>query len=247
MVEWRKIDPFTLKKKPVTVDIPEFLSKIWSEDGALEIVKAVGDFTLFDFYDLLLIGEYTMKMTINETKQTFQFRIESVTLFKKDRQGTLRQLPINASDADILSGDGETLRIENQKNGWKNVCVYQEHNDNEYYSPVPALSCRYLHIHSHSADQKTPLSAYWENGQRNNVKAENISKSRKFATLQLDYPGTGGIPIEEIDTHSLRSSGTNALALNGFLDREIQNMLRWRSTKLMEYIREVLTCFAQVM
>ena len=63
------------------------------------------------------------KFTRNETKQTIKFWLESVTLFKKDWKGALHQLPINVSDAYILSADGVMLRLDNQKNGWKNVCV----------------------------------------------------------------------------------------------------------------------------
>ena len=62
MVEWRKVDPPTSKKKPVVVDIPEFLYKIGLEYGALKIVKAVGDFKLIAFYYLLRIGEYKMEI-----------------------------------------------------------------------------------------------------------------------------------------------------------------------------------------
>ena len=101
-----------------------------------------------------------MKMTRNETKHTIQFWLESVTLFEKDCRGALRQLPINASDADIISSDEAMLRLDNQKNGWENVCFYQDHNDDEYYSPVRALGRRYVHIHIHSDDRTTPLSAY---------------------------------------------------------------------------------------
>ena len=48
--------------------------------------------------------------------------------FRQDTKRNLRQLPINELDEDILSADGETLKLDNQKNGWKGVCVYQEQN-----------------------------------------------------------------------------------------------------------------------
>ena len=45
--------------------------------------------------------------------------------FRQDAKKHLCQLPINALEEDILSEDGATLKLDNQKNGWKGVCVYQ--------------------------------------------------------------------------------------------------------------------------
>ena len=42
-----------------------------------------------------------------------------IQFFCQDAKGNLRQLPINVLDKDILSADGETLKLDNQKNGWK--------------------------------------------------------------------------------------------------------------------------------
>lgn len=71
-----------------------------------------------------------------------------------------------------------------------------------------------------------------------------VSASNK---LRLQYPEQKGIPIDRIDTHSLRSGGANALLLAGFSDREIQKMGWWRSATFKEYIREELACFSEGM
>lgn len=42
----------------------------------------------------------------------------------------------------------------------------------------------------------------------------------------------------------LHSGGANALALNGYSDREIQKMGRWRSAAFKEYISEELSCYS---
>ena len=55
---------------------------------------------------------------------------------------------------------------------------------------------------------------------------------------------TKGIPIQCINTYSLRSGGANVLLLSGFSDREIQKMGRWHSTTFKEYICEELICFS---
>ncbi len=77
--------------------------------------------------------------------------------------------------------------------------------------------------------------------------AEHISRALKHTAMELKYPTTKGIPIERINTHSLRSGGANALALAGYLDTKIQKMGRWRGATFKEYIREELACYAQGM
>jgi hypothetical protein len=56
-----------------------------------------------------------------------------------------------------------------------------------------------------------------------------------------------GIPIEQIDTHSLRSGGANALSLAGFSNTQIQKMGRWRGATFKEYVREELASFSEGM
>ena len=50
-----------------------------------------------------------------------------------------------------------------------------------------------------------------------------------------------GIPINQIDTHSLRGGGANALSLSGYSDREIQNTGRWKKDTFKEYISSQLS------
>ena len=62
-----------------------------------------------------------------------------ILFFCQDAKRNLRQLPRNALDEDILSEYGATLKQDNQKNGWKIVCVYREHNVDEKSIPVNRL------------------------------------------------------------------------------------------------------------
>ena len=55
------------------------------------------------------------------------------------------------------------------------------------------------------------------------------------------------MPIERIDTHSLRGGGANALSLAGYSDTQIQKMGRWRGETFKEYIREQLSTFSSGM
>lgn len=147
-----------------------------------------------------------------------------------------------------MTADGATLKLDNQKNGWKGVCVYHEANGDNMHCPVRALARRYLHLRSRGSDSKTFLSAYYDDtGKRADVTNEDVSRALKSAATVLDYPTAKGIPIDRIDTHSLRSGGANALSLAGYSDTQIQKMGRWRGATFKEYIREELACFSEGM
>ena len=244
---WRKADPPTVKKLPVAIDVPELLSAVGLAPGSNELDKAIGDLVLIAFYYLLRVGEYTIKGSRNNTKQTIQFRIQDVTFFKRDPVGRLRQLSRVATGNDILTADSATLKLDNQKNGWKGVCVHQEHNGDAAHCPVRALGRRYMHIRTHAHDSSTFLSAFYVNGARFDVTDRDIRFGLKRAAAALKYPLMKGIPIDRIDTHSLRSGGANALSLAGYSDRQIQKMGRWRSATFKEYIREELAGFSEGM
>ena len=95
---------------------------------------------------------------------------------------------------------------------------------------------------------KTYLSAYWdEETKRCDVTDKDVSVALKCAARELDYPATRGIPIERIDTHSLRGGVANALSLNGYSDTQIQKLGRWKGESFKEYIREELASFTEGM
>ena len=215
--------------------------------GATVCDTAVGDLTMVAFYYLLRVGEYTIKGTRNSTKQTVQFKMEDVTFFKKNNTGKLCCLSRSAPEHMIMTADGATLKLDNQKNGWKGVCVYHEANGDPINCPVRALGRRIRHIRSGNGDGKTFLSAYYVGGQRFDVTAEDVSRALKGAARALHYPTTKGIPIDRINTHSLRSGGANALALSGYTDTQIQKMGRWRGATFKEYIREELAVYSENM
>ena len=244
---WRKEDPPTTKMLPVESDVPEWLVAEGHKQGATELDRAVGDLTMIAFYYLLRVGEYTIKGTRNETKQTVQFKLEDVTFFKKNDVGKLCCLPRGAPEHDIMTADGATLKLDNQKNGWKGVCVYHEANGDPVNCPVRALGRRVRRIRIGNGNGKTYLSAYFVGAARYDVTAENISQALKGAAKALYYPTTKGIPIERINTHSLRSGGANALALSGYTDTQIQKMGRWRGATFKEYIREELAVYSENM
>ncbi len=98
--------------------------------------KAAADLTLIAFYYLLCVEENTVKGSQNSMKQTVQFKYEDVMFFSKNKRGQPQCLPHNASDDLIASADGATLKLDNQKNRWKEVCTFNETNGDRDHCPV---------------------------------------------------------------------------------------------------------------
>ena len=106
---WAKEDPPTTKQLPVEADVPELLAERRCTGITTEPDRAIGDLTLIAFYYLLRIGEYTIKGTHNETKQTVQFKYEDITFFKKNLDSKLRCLPRNAPANLTATADEATI------------------------------------------------------------------------------------------------------------------------------------------
>ena len=144
--------------------------------------------------------------------------------FAQNEKGRHQLLASDATDAEIMRAIGETLRLGNLKNDWKNVCIYQEANRDQRDCPVCTVGRHYFHIRANTVDATTLLLVYFVNGLRKDVTDNDIRKGVKYAAACLDYPCQKGIPIDQIDTHSLQGGGANALALAGYRDTQIQKM-----------------------
>ena len=103
----------------------------------------------------------------------------------------------------LFSADGATLKLDNHKNGWKVVCVYQEHNEDENFIPVRALGSQCVSIRKKLSYKKTYLSEYWVGGRQNNLTSESMSISLKFSATAFNYPSLKGIPIDRLKTSFL--------------------------------------------
>jgi hypothetical protein len=242
---YSKSDPPTRKMLPVEAYVPNLLVEMGYGKGDSTHTQAIGDLAMIDFYYLLQIGEYTVKGKKNntKTKQTVQFKLKNLKFFKKNIAGTLVCLPNNAPTSVIMTANSATLKLDNQKNGWKGICIHQEANGESFNCPVRALARRTIHLREHKAGGKTLLSSFFHQGNCYDVCGKDISKGLKLAATILQYPTTWEIPIERINTHSLWSRGTNTLALSGYSDTQIQKMGRWKGATFKEYIGEELACY----
>lgn len=199
---WGKEDGPTNKKLPVEVDVPAYLARTAYEDGDSPLNKRIGDLSLVAFYYLLRVGEYAVTSSGANSKQTTQFRMRDIAFYIKDKRGNLCQLPRNANEKWILDkAVGATLRLSNQKNGWKNVCIHQHATGDKLVCPVKALARIYCSIRKHTSDPDCLLSSYWDSkGIKRNVTHRHISNGLKLAATALNYPVTRGIDIDKIDT-----------------------------------------------
>ncbi len=243
---WRHEDKQTSKKLPVESDVPEYLVNKSGHRLATALDQAVANLITIAFYYLLRIEEFTVKQSKNKTKHTVQFKMEDITFFRR-KLGHIMCLSQNSPLANILTADGATLKLDNQKNGHKGVCVYQKTTGDSIHCPIHALGRRYQHLRENKATEKTFICAYYMDGQKYNATAEDISTALKRSTTMLKYPLYRGIPIKRIDTHLLQIGKACALALNGFSEMHIQNMGRWRGDTFKEYVRKELHCFSDGM
>ena len=129
---------------------------------------------------MLRIGEYMMKKGQRaSSKQTQQFKMSNCTFFKENKLGQLCQLLWDAPDADIMPADSMSLKLGNQKNGDKDVCVHQKANVSSYNCPVKTGGCRYRHIRVNTSDRETYLSAFFVNGVWYDVLGQDIRDNIK--------------------------------------------------------------------
>ena len=246
---WSKDDKPTEKKLPVGVDIPEHMRRKANQKSASQKDIRVGLLAVIAFFYLLRIGEYAVSGSKIKDKQTMQFKVKDVAFFVK-RNGRLRQLPPTASDEEIRSAVSATLRLRNQKNGWKNVCIHQHATKGNRVCPVEALGETVINIRTFSKKGeagKVFLSTYKEGNKIRDITDKDMRKAIKLAAVELDYPNKNNIPIDRIDTHSFRAGGANALHLAGYSDTQIQKMGRWGGETFKEYISDQLSGFSKGM
>ena len=243
---WGKEDDPVKKKLPVGADVPRQMVKKSKRSGASQKDMRIGFLAVIAFFYLLRIGEYAVTGSKKKDKQTTQFRVKDVAFFVK-RNGKLRQLSANATDEEIRSAVSATLRLGNQKNGWKNVCINHHSTKNKRMCPVKSVGEVVINIRKFSKDDNTLLSTYKEGGKVRDITDKDMRKAVKLAAAELDYPNEHNIPLDRIDTHSFRAGGANALFRAGYSDTQIQKMGRWRGETFKEYISDQLSTFSKGM
>jgi hypothetical protein len=94
-----------------------------------------------------------------------------------------------------MTATSATLKLENQKNGWKGMCIHQQINGEQLHCPVRTLGWRVAHIRKYSPHPDTFLSAFFTTAtdgktQRFDVTDDDIRTSVKRAAVLLKYHET---------------------------------------------------------
>ncbi len=105
-------------------------------------------------------------------------------------------------------------------------------------SPIKALARRVAHIMQNTANQSTPLSAYFQRPRvMQHVYANDINKALKESIRTLNLQQCG-FNATNVSSHSLRAGGAMAMKLNGIDCITIKKHGRWSSNTFMMYIHE---------
>ena len=173
--------------------------------------------------------------------------IKDVTFFKRDKQGQLLQIARNTSSEKIIAADSCTLKLSNQRNGWRGIYINHHANGDPIMCPVRVIGRWYVHITANKYKPEMLLSSYWIGDKKYDVMDDNFRSALKVAAVALNYPEMKGILINQIDTHSFRGGVMNALSLSGYSDREIHKMGQLKSNTFKEYISDQLSDFSEEM
>ena len=240
---FKNFDPAVEKKLACHSDLPKFACAHAHRTGTTKAQRAVRDLVLIAYYYLLRVGEYTKNTRRKLKTRTRQFRLNDTTFYKKGSNRLMQTLPLNATEADIMTVNAATLQISNKKNGHAGQCVHTWANvSSPEECPICALGRRAIHIRKYSRRGGVLLCSFWEKVGHAHVTNKMISYTVKYAAGALHYP-TRGTPLARVDTHSLRSGGACALSLAGYKEHQITKMGRWapRLTAFMEYIQQQLS------
>ena len=83
----------------------------------------------------------------------------------------------------MMTAESATLKLDNQKNGWKAACIHQEANREYVKCPVRTLARRVFHLRQHKAPPKTFLCVVFdEEEQEQYVCANDIRKALKVVS-----------------------------------------------------------------
>lgn len=86
-----------------------------------------------------------------------------------------------------MSADSATLKLDDQKNGWKGICIHHESNGDEVFDLVRALGQRVLHIRDNAkGDDTVFLSAIFQNKARSDISDKDIRAALKLAATALE-------------------------------------------------------------
>lgn len=181
------------------------------------------------YFYLLRVGEYTPEDNRTRDKQTIPLRKCDVQILRNGRP-----LDRNAPLETLLSGDGVTICLENQKNGIKDQSLFHDASGRARMCPKDAMA--YLLNEVRGLPDDTPLGSFISGGKVMRVRSADVRGMVRLAAVE-DGLDKRGYDLQRIGSHSLRSGGAVRLKIAGADDALIMKLGRWSSKTWMKYIQ----------
>jgi len=181
------------------------------------------------FFFLLRVGEYTPTRNKKRRKRTIPLRKCDVMLLR-DGTPLSREAPLH----EMLTANGATICLENQKNGHKDETIYHDGTNDELMNPVRAMA--YLLDGLRGMPLGTPLGTVTDGARRARVSDTDVRDMLRQAA-RADGLEAAGYDLARIGTHSLRAGGAVRLALAGYNEPTIMKIGRWSSATYLRYIQ----------
>ena len=185
------------------------------------------------FLFLLRVGEYTFPINKKRRTRTVQFRRKDFVFYKG-----ARKIGHEKGLVTLLTVDGFTLVLDNNKNGVSGNVLHQ-HNNHRDINPVDFLARLITRLLQINDDPDAPLCQYrakcgwrWEVKQ---VTAPHILQSVKKAVRDTGIINIG-FDINRVGTHSLQANGAMAMILNGVSETVVKKLGRWGGATFQTYI-----------
>jgi len=196
-------------------------------------LSATRDLIIIAFYFLLRVSEYTPKLKASQ--RTVPLRKMDIQLWR----GT-NPISCEASIDELLTADGASIRLDNQKNGERGQALYQAATRLPL-DPISALARRLHNLNGLPASTGifTFVDPHSGSGA---VTPKNITDALKIAATATDLPAKG-FPLSQINTHSLRAGGATALFLAGQTEALIQKLGRWKDSTYQKYVHPAIQSF----
>jgi hypothetical protein len=115
------------------------------------LVCIIADLCVIAFFFLLRVGEYKIPASKRKTR-TVQFRVGDIVFWKNNII-----IPNLSPLQTLLTADGATMNIDNQKNGVRGSALYHSAIDDEI-CPVKALSRRVANATQAQPGNDVPIS-----------------------------------------------------------------------------------------
>ena len=204
--------------------------------------QAVANLCCVAFFYLLRVGEYAYAGDPSK-KLTCPFRVKDIVF--RCKQGM--PMANTVSLRKLLTAKSATMTISNQKNGTKGQGINHDCNG-QSNSPVKALARHINHILSNGGNQDSYINCYCKPGPngttiQKTIDQRDISKAVKDASMESGLHKFG-YTRQMVSSHSLRSGGAMAMAVNRINDTTIMKQGRWKSKTFLCYIHEQISAFS---